>query len=223
MAVSKLKEIDWNEVMHISRWYIWKHLKRYSRILGSSDIVSETMLQLVKTDDKKWNEMSLTTIVCNNTRWAACKLYRQHKKHSRLNGHMAFPRESYDVDFDKGVFSEEFRKIVALAKTTVISNIKKNTIAKHPAAIRDKLKKIARYESGFIELRIAEQETLDTLAYRFDITRERARQIDFKFWNEIRNAIVHIYKLPLDHVASLLIEGEFTEESEKNVCLLRKD
>lgn len=216
-----MKFIDWNEVMHISQWYAWKYLKRYSYILGSDNIVSEAMLKLVQTDAKKWDEMSLTTIVCNNTRWAALRLYRQHEKHSELNGYVAFQRETYEVDFDKHVFREELLMIVASAKANVVSAMRKSKSEKHPAAIRDKLKKIARYESGFIELRVIEQETFYTLAHRFGITQERARQLDHKFWSEIRNAIVHIYELPLSHVAGLLIEGEF--ETDEKVCLLRRD
>lgn len=195
-----MRDIDWNEVIHISQWYVWKHLKGYSRILGSSDIVSEAMLDLVKTDAKKWDDMSLTTIVCNNTKWAALRLYAQHKKRSKLDGSVAFARESYSVDFSENVFHEDLLRAIASAKAKVIRDNRHN------------LKRIGRYKSGFLERKIINDETLDTLAASFGVTKERARQIEGRFWREIQIAMVHMYEMPLDRIKNFLINGERISE-----------
>lgn len=224
-----MNEIDWNQVRHISHWYAWKHLKRYLFALDRSDIVAEAMLSLVKTDPSKWEKMSLTTIVCNHTRWAACRLYQQHRKNLRLDRSMAFVHESYCVDFNAAFFPDEFRKVIAEAKAKVIGQIreKMGKEPKKPVALsrwqykhRDSIRMIARYDSGFIEQKVIEQETLDTLANKFRVTRERARQIEGKFWEKIRHAIVHTYEMPLEHVGDLLQFGEVISEPYKKKDVL---
>lgn len=216
-----MEDIDWNEVRRISRWYTWKYLKRYSFVLGSSEIVSEAMLSLVKMDKAKWSEMALTTVVCNHTRWSAYRLYYQHKKNLRLDASIAFARESYCVDVSEELFAEDFRKLVASAKAKVVGQMREKigNSPKKPAALsrwkykhRDLIRKIARYESGFIEQRVVEQETLEVLAHHFGVTRERARQIEGKFWGDIRNVIRSIYDMPWDYIGDLLIVGEVISE-----------
>jgi len=227
-----VKTIDWNEVRRISQWYTWKHLKDYSYVLGGADIVAEAMLCLVKTDAAKWDEMSLTTIVCNNTRWAALKLFDQHKKHFRIDGSMGFSRESYYVDFDEQVFADDFRTIFESAKDRVITAMRKS-LGTAPVKLNAKerweyihrhtIRRIQRYESGFIEHRVIHGETLDVLAHKFKITKERARQIDCKFWSVIRNEIVHMYDMPLEHIGDLLIAGERIKNDDDETTNLLKE
>lgn len=219
--LDRMEDIDWKEAMHVSRWYTWKHLKRYSIILGSSEIVSEAMLYLVRTPTKKWSEMSLTTLVYNNTRWAASRLYDQHKKHLEINGNIALPRESYEVDFNANLFREDIRSVLASAKSMVVNEVRTQN-ANHPASMRERSKKLSRYESGFLESKVIEQATLDTLGHNLGITRERARQIESKFWNCIRNALVQMYELPLEHVGDLLIAGEVISDQNKEDILLKE-
>ncbi len=207
-----MKDIDWNEVMRISRWYAWKRLRSLSCILGNSEIVAETMLTLVKMDAKKWDEVRTTTLVCYNTKWTALRLYDSHQKNLKLDGYMAFPRESHDIDFDESIFRDDLRRIIDSAKSNIILDNRHNLL------------RVERYKSGFLERRIVNGETLDTLAASFGVTKERARRIEGRFWREMQLAIMNIYGgLDLAQIWDLHITNNRIIENKELVFLLGRD
>lgn len=224
--------IDWVEVMHISRWYTGTNLRCYARMLGGADIVSEAMLSLVKLHSDKWSEFGLTTIVCNQTRWAALKLSDQHKKHSKLDGHIAFSQEFYSVDFCGNLFAEDVSRMLSKAKSKVIGDLHM-TLGKRPTDLSEKarwnhlkrhiLRRIERYESGLFERKVTECETLQTLGDWLGVSVERARNLDSKFWREIRLALSCIYEISLDGIYDLLVVGEIRDKDDQTDVLQRRD
>jgi len=226
-----VKDIDWNEAMHISRWYIAKRLKRFSRVLGWRDIVAETMLKLVKTDARKWEEYAKTTVVCNCTRWTALYLYRKHKMTMRLDGNIAFPQEAVELDLDSNLVASDWRKLIEELKHRVVNDIRMSmgVPPTSPAALRrwehsnrHSIQRLKRLESGLLERKVIDGLTLADVGHEFKITTERVRQLEFKFWAAMRNAMVHKYKMPLSQIASLVLVGEYYEDPSESTTLIKE-
>jgi len=226
-----VKDIDWNEAMHISRWYIAKRLKRFSRVLGWRDIVAETMLKLVKTDARKWEEYAKTTVVCNCTRWTALYLYRKHKMAMRLDGNIAFPQEAVELDLDSNLVASDWRKLIEELKHRVVNDIRMSmgVPPTSPAALRrwehsnrHSIQRLKRLESGLLERKVIDGLTLADVGHEFKITTERVRQLEFKFWAAMRNAMVHKYKMPLSQIASLVLVGEYYEDPSESTTLIKE-
>ncbi len=226
-----MKDIDWNEAMHISRWYIAKRLKRFSRILGWRDIVAETMLKLVKTDARKWDEYAKTTVVCNCTKWTALQLYRKHKTTMQLDGNIAFPREAVELDLDYNILASDWMKLIEEAKRKVVNDIRRGMGDQptSPAALRrwehknqHSLQRLRRLESGLLERKVIDDLTLEDVGHEFKITKERVRQLESKFWAEMRNAMMHRYKMPLSQIASLVLVGEYYEDPSESTTLIKE-
>lgn len=213
-------DVDWQEVMHISRWYVATHLKRFSRIPGWQDIVSETVLKLIQMDSSKWSKHAKTTIVCNCTRWTAIRLYRKHKKTAILENKIAL-NEAIEHDFEAGVLASDWMDLIKEARRIVVSDIQLSLGKPPESAIklqkwrhrhRYALQRIERIESGLLERKITDNLTLDDVGHEFGITRERVRQIEGKFWRDMRVAMVDRYKMPLTQIANLVLVGECYEE-----------
>jgi DNA-directed RNA polymerase specialized sigma24 family protein len=226
-----VKDIDWNEAMHISRWYIAKRLKRFSRVLGWRDIVAETMLKLVKTDARKWEEYAKTTVVCNCTKWTALYLYRKHKMAMRLDGNIAFPQEAVELDLDSNLVASDWRKLIEELKHRVVNDIRMSmgVPPTSPAALRrwehsnrHSIQRLKRLESGLLERKVIDGLTLEDIGHEFKITKERVRQLEFKFWAAMRNAMVHKYKMPLSQIASLVLVGEYYEDPTESTALIKE-
>lgn len=226
-----MKDIDWNEAMHISRRYIAKRLKRFSRVLGWRDIVAETMLKLVKTDARKWEEYAKTTVVCNCTKWTALYLYRKHKMAMRLDGNIAFPQEAVELDLDSNLVASDWRKLIEELKHRVVNDIRMSmgVPPTSPAALRrwehsnrHSIQRLKRLESGLLERKVIDGLTLEDIGHEFKITKERVRQLEFKFWAAMRNAMVHKYKMPLSQIASLVLVGEYYEDPTESTALIKE-
>lgn len=212
-----MDEKKWKEAMRISNWYVSKKLRKLACVVGGQDIVSETMLALLATSDEAWASASFSTIVCNKTRWSAYKLYYQHKKLSKSDKEASAQTDSYRVDFDANILSDDIKKAIRKAKDKVVGDIRKS-IGKPPRQLiaagawryenRDALRRIERYESSIIETKITNDMTLEDIGRELGVTRERARQIELKFWAQIRLAMSQIYEMPIDKVGSLLLHGE---------------
>jgi len=217
--------------MLISRWYIAKRLKRFSRVLGWRDIVAETMLKLVKTDARKWEEYAKTTVVCNCTRWTALYLYRKHKMAMRLDGNIAFPQEAVELDLDSNLVASDWRKLIEELKHRVVNDIRMSmgVPPTSPAALRrwehsnrHSIQRLKRLESGLLERKVIDDLTLEDVGHEFKITTERVRQLESKFWAEMRNAMVHRYKMPLSQIASLVLVGEYYEDPSESTTLIKE-
>ena len=184
--------------MHISTWYAGTHLKRFAAMLGTEDIVAETMLRLLSTQNEKWDKYSIATIVTNRTKWVALELYAKHKKLPLTNeDRLEEAYEEFDLLFT--VQRQEINEALVLAKKQIVASRGRNP---------DLAKRNSRYNSGLIEKRIVNSETLQDLADSFRITKERARQIEGKFLREMQLALARVFGLHGEQVFDFLLYGE---------------
>jgi len=212
-----MNEIDWKKAKRISHWYAWNHLKKMSIVLGADDIVSETMLSLLRVSDNGWKSASFATIVCKNTKWSAIRLYRIHLKVAKIDKQKAFREESYFDDTESRMLVEDCMMVVLNAKRKIVKEMRDSIedapsrserISEWRRRNEDSIRRIERYESGFIESRLMNDDTLDDLGGHFGVTKERARQIEGKFIRELKHSLVSHYGIPLDDIGDLLILGE---------------
>lgn len=216
------EKMNWENAIHISRWYVSKHCRQLSCIVGGDDIVSEAMAMILKSDADKLEGLSLTTIVCNCTRWAAIQLYREHKKQQDIKENIDCTTDHYVTDFTEDIQTEDLQHVITRAKNKLIDGMQKSLGEKpsKPAEIahwefdnRHTLTRIKRYSSGFFEEKIVNEQTLEQLASNFGVTKERARQLEGKFLRLLKQTISDHYKLSPSQAGDLLLVGEVVTRS----------
>lgn len=149
----------------------------------------------------------------------------------QLDGNIAFPREAVELDLDYNILASDWMKLIEEAKRKVVNDIRMSmgVPPTSPAALRrwehsnrHSIQRLKRLESGLLERKVIDGLTLADVGHEFKITTERVRQLESKFWAEMRNAMVHRYKMPLSQIASLVLVGEYYEDPSESTTLIKE-